>query len=80
MSFEIETGVPMTSARRGRKATTFPFEHMEIGDSFLIPCEVNVKNELNNWRRKVLLAKKAFGKGAFSTATVSDGIRVWRTA
>lgn len=78
--FEVQSGVPMTSARRGRKATTFPFEHMEIGDSFLIPFDVTAKNEVTNWRRKVLIAKKTFGKGSFTTATVSDGIRVWRTA
>ena len=78
--FEVQSGVPMTSARRGRKATTFPFEHMEIGDSFLIPFDVSAKNEVINWRRKVLIAKKTFGKGSFATATVSDGIRVWRTA
>lgn len=80
MSFTVEVGVPMTSARRGRKAVTFPFEHMDIGDSFLVPCNVAAKNELNNWRRKILLAKKAFGQGQFATGTVSDGIRVWRTA
>lgn len=78
--FEVQSGVPMTSARRGRKAVTFPFEQMDIGDSFLVPCDVTAKNELNNWRRKILLAKKAFGQGQFSTGTVSDGIRVWRTA
>jgi hypothetical protein len=78
--FEIQAGVPMTSARRGRKAVEFPFHQMDIGDSFLVPCDVAAKNEVNNWRRKILLAKKAFGQGQFSTGTVSDGIRVWRTA
>ena len=80
MSFNIESGVPMVSNRRGRKAVTFPFESMDVGDSFLVPCDVAAKNELNNWRRKIAIAKKAFGKGMFATATVGDGIRVWRTA
>lgn len=78
--FEIQSDVPMTSARRGRKAVEFPFSNMDIGDSFLVPCNVAAKNELANWRRKILLAKKAFGKGQFATSAVSDGIRVWRTA
>ncbi len=80
MSFDIESDVPMVSNRRGRKAVEFPFHQMDVGDSFLVPCDVNAKNEINNWRRKIAIAKKAFGKGTFATATVSDGIRVWRTA
>jgi hypothetical protein len=80
MSFEIESDVPMVSNRRGRKAVEFPFGEMDVGDSFLVPCDVNAKNEINNWRRKIAIAKKAFGQGTFSTATVGDGIRVWRTA
>jgi hypothetical protein len=53
---------------------------MDVGDSFLIECDVEAKNEINNWRRKIAIAKKAFGQGTFSTATMGDGIRVWRTA
>jgi hypothetical protein len=80
MTFEIESDVPMVSNRRGRKAVTFPFGEMDVGDSFLVDCDVEAKNEINNWRRKIAIAKKAFGQGTFSTATVGDGIRVWRTA
>jgi hypothetical protein len=56
---------------------------MDVGDSFLIPCDTKDKKALTNWRRKFLMAKKVFlesYEGAFQTATVSDGIRVWRTA
>jgi hypothetical protein len=56
---------------------------MAVGDSFLIACDINDKKSLTNWRRKFLMAKKLFltqFEGAFQTATVSDGIRVWRTA
>lgn len=83
MTFEIESDVPMVSNRRGRKAVEFPFSDMDVGDSFLVPCDVSAKNEINNWRRKIAIAKKVFltsYEGAFATATVSDGIRVWRTA
>jgi len=80
MSFNIESDVPMVSNRRGRKAVEFPFYEMDVGDSFLVPCDVSAKNEINNWRRKIAIAKKAFGQGTFSTATLGDGIRVWRTA
>lgn len=91
MEFKIETGVLRTVARgggRGRKPTAFPFEHMQVGDSFLIPCDVTVKNVVNSWRRKLLVAKKRFNEKyegtpwEFSTALRSDekGLRVWRTA
>jgi len=56
---------------------------MAVGDSFLIECDVADKKALSNWRRKFLMAKKVFlssYEGAFQTATVSDGVRVWRTA
>jgi hypothetical protein len=56
---------------------------MDVGDSFLIECDTKDKKALTNWRRKFLMAKKVFlesYEGAFQTATVSDGVRVWRTA
>lgn len=81
MAFEIESGVPV-AVRRGRKGTQFPFINMEIGDSFLIPCDTNDKKALDSWRRKVATAKKQFLKsyeGSFQVATVEGGLRVWRT-
>lgn len=81
MAFEIEHGVPMTT-RRGRKGTEFPFLDMEVGSSFLIPCDVNDKKAMDSWRRKVATAKKKFLKsyeGKFQIATVEGGLRVWRT-
>ena len=85
MTFQIESGVPLPKAKRGpgRKATEFPMADMQVGDSFLIPCDVKDAKSLANWRRKFLLAKKRFlttYEGAFRTVTVEDGIRVWRTA
>lgn len=90
MEFKIETGVPRATNRggRGRKPTAFPFTHMSVGDSFLIPCDVASKNAVDSWRRKLLVAKKRFNEqyeGApweFSTALrpAEQGIRVWRTA
>lgn len=85
MTFQIESGVPLPKAQRGpgRKATEFPIGDMQVGDSFLMPCDVKNAKELANWRRKFLLAKKRFlstYEGAFKTLTVDGGIRVWRTA
>ena len=85
MTFQIESGVPLPKAKRGpgRKATEFPMGDMNVGDSFLMPCDVKDAKTLANWRRKFLLAKERFltqYEAAFKTATVEDGVRVWRTA
>jgi len=83
MTFTVESGVPVPKRARGRAPTAFPMNSMQVGDSFLIPCDINDKRALTNWRRKFLMAKKVFlsqYEGAFQTATMSDGIRVWRTA
>ena len=83
MTFTVESGIEMTKRARGRAPTKFPIGMMQVGDSFLIPCDTADKKALTNWRRKFLVAKTAFLKqfeGEFKTATVDGGIRVWRTA
>jgi hypothetical protein len=52
---------------------------MQVGDSFLIPCDVKEKKAVDSWRRKLLTAKKRMDGGKWATAVVSDGLRVWRT-
>lgn len=82
MAFVIEKDVAPVSSKRGRKPTEFPLGDMEVGDSFLIPCDSTVKKEVESWRRKFLVAKKRFNEefeGKFTTAVVSDGLRIWRT-
>lgn len=83
MTFNVEKGIEMPKRARGRAPTKFPIGIMQVGDSFLIPCDTADKKALTNWRRKFLVAKTAFLKqfeGEFKTATVEGGIRVWRTA
>ena len=79
--FQVESNIPVVASARGRKPTAFPLDQMEIGDSFLIPCNVGEKKELDSWRRKLLVARKRFAADwSFKTAIVEDGLRVWRTA
>jgi hypothetical protein len=83
MTFTVESGIEMPKRARGRAPTKFPIADMAVGDSFLIPCDIADKKALTNWRRKFLVAKQTFLKhfeGEFKTATMSDGVRVWRTA
>jgi len=81
MDFVVESGVPMSVSPRGRRASPskFPLHQMQVGDSFLIPCNVQDKKAVDSWRRKLAVAKKRMEGGKWATATVSDGLRVWRT-
>lgn len=86
MNFTVESGIPYVSKAggRGRKPTAFPLSDMEVGDSFLIPCDTSSKKTLDSWRRKLLVAKKRFAESYgdgynFRTVTVEDGLRVHRT-
>lgn len=89
--FELESGVSPVSGKRGRKPTDFPLDQMDVGISFLVPCNVEAKKEVESWRRKLLVAKKRFmetldegDERKFTTAVVNSdelgtGLRVWRT-
>jgi hypothetical protein len=77
--FKIESGVPL-KVTRGRKPTSFPLGEMQVGDSFLIPCEMTDPKVVGSWRRKLLAAKKRMEGGEWSTAADEGGLRVWRTA
>lgn len=79
MDFVVEAGIPFRIEGRGRRSTIqFPLHEMSVGDSFLIPCEPTKKN-IDSWRRRLLVAKKGMKGGKWSTAVVSEGLRVWRT-
>lgn len=74
---KIEKGVPPPTSGSGRrKLQTWPFDKMEVGDSFLIPS--------GDPRRKLVgCAKSVYGKRTGTTFTQkagADGVRVWRIA
>ena len=64
MDFVIEKGLQYKSKAggQGRKPTVFPLADMEVGDSFLIPCDTASKKAVESWRRKLLGGKKRFAK------------------
>jgi hypothetical protein len=86
MKFKVESDVPLAVPVRGRKPTYFPFEQMGVGDSFLIECDTDDKKEVENWRRKLVVAKKRYLLEAehdgtppsWKTGLVAGGLRVWR--
>ena len=66
--FEIEKNIPITSKN------AYPFDSMQHGDSFLIPCDqkkdLYVRGQINS-------LKKYYPNKIIATRKVSNGLRVW---
>ena len=67
----IEVGVP---APKMRVVYAYPYEDMEVGDSFAVPLSARAKVLNANYR-----AGKRLG-WVFTAKTEGDVVRVWRTA
>jgi hypothetical protein len=67
----IEVGVP---APKMRVVYAYPYEDMDVGDSFCVPLEARAKVLNANYR-----AGKRLGR-VFTAKTDGEQVRVWRTA
>lgn len=78
----IEKNIPIPSKKGGR-GSKYPFHEMEVGDSFLYPCE---RANTTQYMRRLLSAANSYTRGktnrgtAFTARVVDGGIRIWRTA
>ena len=68
-AIDVEVGVP---APKMRVVYAYPYEGMEIGDSFVIPLVARAKVLNANYR-----AGKRLGR-YFAARTEGDTVRVWR--
>jgi hypothetical protein len=70
---EIESSVPLPALQ-----SKYPFDKMEVGDSFFIPCGfLEVQKCLTKARNESQKFKQ--GKEVrFYSAIVDQGVRVWR--
>lgn len=70
--YKIEKNIPAPVKNAKFK---YPFEHMEVGDSFFVP-----KKEVIGTRVSVAMNyyKKKNPKKAFMSRTDEAGVRVWR--
>ena len=66
----IEVGIP---APKIRVVYAYPYEEMEVGDSFCVPLDARAKVLNANYR-----AGKRLGR-VFTAKTEGDQVRVWRT-
>ncbi len=76
MSYAIEKDVPLP-ARKIARRSPYPFQEMEIGDSFLVPLEKD--KSPSAIYASISNAKKRFNINLTSARTEA-GIRIWRIA
>ena len=70
MNFEIEQNVVMPE-----KHARYPFNQMEVGDSFFVPEGANTPRQ--NTSSAASYAGHRLGR-KFTTRLVDGGVRVWR--
>lgn len=77
--YVIEKNIP-TPQRRTPQAL-YPFRSMEVGDSFLIPCESDEEADVVQ-RRALAAANSMLGKGCATSRKLPGGagVRFWRIA
>ncbi len=73
---QIDKNIPVPEFRKGN--TKFPFDKMEVGDSFLYHTETT-QRRINNCNTLTCNYGKLHNK-KFNYAKTDEGIRVWRTA
>ena len=80
--FEIEKDIPIPPLKGNRKETLYPFNQMEVGDSFFVPFGEDEK--LTKMRVSASIGqrcrhyKKNGQPNRFSMRSVGTGVRVWR--
>jgi hypothetical protein len=67
--FKIEKNIPLVARQ------SYPFDEMESGDSFFIPCTDNKK--IGYIRAQINAVKKKYPTKIISTRKEDYGLRVW---
>jgi hypothetical protein len=74
--YKIDKNIPIPKGiHGGGPPCKYPFDDMEVGDSFLIPC---TREEKGNIQSAVNASMKRVPHMRFTTKYVTKGIRVWR--
>ncbi len=72
--YAVEKGIPVT--RRFREPYKYPFNDMDVGDSFFIP---NGQDRIRSARARCSQVKANTGR-EYIARIVDGGVRVWRIA
>lgn len=78
MAYEIENGIPMPEQEKKPRANKYPFDRMNIGDSFVVPCSIKNPKQIVVRARK--LCKPKLFEVAKDPNSANGAWRVWRTA
>lgn len=76
---QIDKNVEMPKSERKaykKRESKYPFAVMEVGDSFLVPAEMNFLN----LRQAIMRRKKTTPNEKYKTRQTKEGRRVWRIA
>jgi hypothetical protein len=80
MAYEIEKDVPL--CRHSSKSNKYPFDQMEVGDSFLVPYaeakHARMAALTRNAGQYKKLPKHVTVQQHFVTRTVDGSMRIWR--
>lgn len=73
--YQVDENIPMPPRKRGSgRKSRYPFEQLEVGQSFLVTDRKYASIGSTVARRNKQ------GEPKFAARTVNDGVRVWRTA
>ena len=73
--YTIEKDIPLTGRQ---KAQRFPFDFMEVGNSFFVP-NGNI-GTVNGARKLFQKRNPQYAQWVFANRTVKNGVRCWRIA
>lgn len=78
--YEIERDIPPPLP--AQQAAHYGFERLQVGDSFLVPCTMDLMvATTNRVRWAVKKYRRTHAKATkFRTAVKTTGVRVWRVA
>jgi len=84
VKYEIEKIELGQYAGKGRSWDRFPFADLEVGQCFLVPRgpeEYNARQAAVKYKRFQATGRKGTVAGwDYTTRTVPEGVRIWRTA
>ncbi len=77
MAYKIEEGIPIPLQYRGGSKKKYPFDDMEIGDSFLVTC---IKGKVKSVSASLIGSTRRVPHKSFTTRYIKEekGVRIWR--
>lgn len=77
--FKVEKGISLPMAHSKGAIWDYPFDSMEVGDSFFVPCEREDRNRkctrVRSHAKNFMLAHRDVD---FQYHLTKDGVRCWR--